>query len=208
VALQAVVAFRRVRDGFDQVAVSPGGFMPLRGDECHWEAARLAAGEEADAAADQPLVEIAGPALAGLGPEDRRRLMLRALGFGRSDVLAVGAPAALDLSAWAALSLPEERLVEVTRSGGLRALGTVDAVDGSLATLAVAATGARLTAYGGGRAEHALRSAVDGWERAGRPGVRRIALAVRYGAVRPHGWRTLRRGDQWISVDWDAPADP
>jgi protein-L-isoaspartate(D-aspartate) O-methyltransferase len=208
VALQAVVAFRRVRDGFDQVAVSPGGFMPLRGDECHGEAARLAAGEEADAAADQRLVEIAGPALAGLGPEDRRRLMLRALGFGRSDVLAVGAPAALDLSAWAALSLPEERLVEVTRSGGLRALGTVDAVDGSLATLAVAATGARLTAYGGGRAEHALRSAVDGWERAGRPGVRRIALAVRYGAVRPHGWRTLRRGDQWISVGWDAPGRP
>ncbi len=48
----------------------------------------------------------------------------------------------------------------------------------------------------------------NGWERAGRPGVRRIAVAVRYGAVRPHGWRTLRRGDQWISVDWDAPAYP
>jgi protein-L-isoaspartate(D-aspartate) O-methyltransferase len=208
VALQAVAAFRRVRAGFDQVAVSPGGFMPLRGGDAYGAAARLAAGEEADAAADEPLVEITGPALAGLGPADRRRLVLRALGFGRSDILAVGAPAALDLSAWVALALPEERLVEVIRSGGRRALGTVDAVDGSLATLAVTATGAGLAAYGGGRAEHALRSAVDGWEQAGRPGIRRIALAVRYGAVRPHGWRTLRRGDQWISVGWDAPAGP
>ena len=34
----------------------------------------------------------------------------------------------------------------------------------------------------------------------------RLALRVRYGPERPHAWRTLRRGDQWIALDWRLPS--
>jgi hypothetical protein len=45
-------------------------------------------------------------------------------------------------------------------------------------------------------------SAVERWGLAGRPGIADARLAVRFGAVRPHGWHTSRRGDQWIALDW------
>ncbi|HET6950746.1 MAG TPA: methyltransferase domain-containing protein [Acidimicrobiales bacterium] len=205
-SLQVVAAFRKVRHGFDPVAASRGGFMALRGGEGHGEAARIVAAEAADGHADHPLVEFAGPALAGLDAAGRRRLLLAALGFGRAEALEVGAAAAADLAAYVALALPEERLVEVTRGGRRQALGILDVVDGSLALLAVTASGARLERFGGGRAMHALRSTVEQWELAGRPGLGRARLMVRYGAVRPHGWRSVRRGDQWISLEWHPQA--
>jgi protein-L-isoaspartate(D-aspartate) O-methyltransferase len=205
--LQAVVAVRKVRHGFDPVAVTPGGFMALRDPDPAVPAA-AADGVTADEEADRdrrPLVHLAGPALAGLGAAARRRLLVTALGFGRGGPLDLGDAPASALLAYATLALPEERLVAVTRpddrARSRQALGVVDA-DGSLALLVVDAAGARWQAHGGRGAEAAVRSAADRWVRAGRPGVGDLAVTVRYGAERPHAWRSVRRGDQWVALDW------
>ena len=213
--LQAVVAFRKVRHGFDQVAITGGGFMAMRPAERSEAAlgrpARLVVGEVADRGDDRVLLDVAGPPLAGLDRRGRQTLALTGLGFGRSRPVPVAGPPAMSLLAHVALALPEERCVEVSRSGGRRtaarrALGVVDAVDGSLALLVPAPGGGlRLDAYGGHGAEGALLSAIDRWRLAGRPALADAALTVRYGSVRPHGWRSIRRGDQWIALDWLRP---
>jgi hypothetical protein len=43
---------------------------------------------------------------------------------------------------------------------------------------------------------------VDRWISARRPGVDRLSVTILYGAERPHGWRSVRRDDQWIAFDW------
>jgi protein-L-isoaspartate(D-aspartate) O-methyltransferase len=215
--LQAVAAFRKVRQGFDQVAITSGGFMPLRRasgpDDLRGAPARMVVDEVADGGRDRALMELAGPALAGLDRAARQRLAVTAMGFGRSRRVPLGGLSAQALLAYVALAVPEERLVEVSRSGARSAaarqhLGVVDAVDGSLALLApaVAGAGVLLDAYGGRGAERALLSAIDRWVRAGRPRLADATLTIRYGSVRPHCWRSVRRGDQWIALDWQPPA--
>ena len=213
--LQAIVAFRKVRHGFDQVAITGGGFMAMRPPEAvdggRGAPARLTVGEVADGRSGRALMELAGPALAGLDRAARQRLVVTGLGFGRRRAVPTGGASILALLAYVATALPEERLVEVSRSGGRdtsarQALGVVDAVDGSLAILTPAGRGGvRLDAYGGPGAERALLSAIDRWGLAGRPGVADMAITVRYGSVRPHGWRSVRRDDQWIALDWQRP---
>ena len=208
--LQSVVAVRKVRHGFDPVASTAGRFMPLRGGEPgRGRAAEVTAFEEAG---DDtvPQVRLTGPALAALDGPARRRLLMTALGFAREEVLPVRWPAAWNLLAYAALALPEERLLEVTRPvrdgpdpTALRsALGVVDAADGSLALLGVAATGLRLESFGGTGAENAVRAAAERWHLAGRPGLGDARVSIRYGPGRPHAWRAVRRGDQWLALDW------
>jgi protein-L-isoaspartate(D-aspartate) O-methyltransferase len=207
--LQAVAAFRKVRTGLDQVAITAGGFMPLRapgdGDERR-RPARLAVGEVADGGSGSVHVHLSGPALAGLDRAGRQRLVMTALGFARRRQVALDRGSAHGLLAYVTLALPEERLVEVERSGGAagrEALGVVDAVDGSLAVLVPGPGGrVRLDAYGGAGAERSLLSAIERWQLAGRPSVADARLTIRYGAVRPHGWHSARRGDQWIALDW------
>ncbi len=211
--LQAVAAFRKVRHGFDPVTVTGGGFMALRpvarADDPGVAPARLAVGEVADGGGDRPLLDLAGPALAGLDRAARQQLAVTALGFGRSRRVPVAGSSALALLAYCALALPEERLVEVSRAGGRtttarQALGVVDAVDGSLALLVPSPSGdrVRLDAYGGGGAERALLSSIERWALAGRPRIADASITIRYGTVRPHGWRSVRRADQWIALDW------
>ncbi len=211
--VQAVAALRKVRTGFDTVAITPGAFMPLRraDDTGRGRAARLAVGEVADGGPGRSHVELTGPALAGLDRAARQRLVMTALGFARRRPVPLGGGSALGLLAYVALALPEERLVEVERSGGpgvREALGVVDAVDGSLAVLVPEPSGRmRLDAYGGNRAERGVLSAVERWQLAGRPAVADARLTVRYGSVRPHGWHSARRGDQWIALDWQRAQD-
>ena len=206
--LQAVVALRKVRTGFETAAVTGGGFMSLRraGDrDPRGVPARLAVGEVADGGRGRVQLELAGPPLAGLDVAARQRLVLLALGFARRRQVSVGTRSPLALLTYVALALPDERLVEVERSGrgAGQALGAVDAVDGSLAILTPLADGrVRLDAYGGPGAERALLSAVERWELAGRPRVDDARITIRYGSVRPHGWRSTRRGDQWMALDW------
>jgi protein-L-isoaspartate(D-aspartate) O-methyltransferase len=199
---QAVVALRKGRQGFDPVASSPGGFMRLRSDVAGGPRDEgVAAGEEAGD--DQvERIRFTGPALSGLDGPARRRLVVTALGFSRSEPLPVRWPPAGDLLTYAALALPEERLLAVERPQVLPALGVLDAADGSLAVLAVAEEGLRLESFGGTGAENALRSAADRWNLAGRPSVASARVTVRYGVARPHSWRSTRRGDQWIGLDW------
>lgn len=231
----AVVALRKAPSGFDQLAVTPGRVPPVRrpGDPegARGRPARIAVGEPdscrgicgggtgsrgrnqvAGAGRGRTLVDLAGPALAGLDRAARQRLAVTALGFGRSRRLPVGPAAAHGLLTYAALALPEERLVEVSRAGGAgaparRALGVIDAVDGGLAALVPdrAGGGARLDGWGGRGAERALLSAVERWVRADRPRIDDARVTVRYGPVRPHGWWSVRRGDQWVALDWQRP---
>ena len=207
--LQAVVAYRKVRSGFDPVAVTPGAFMALRRPDHGGDTGRptrLAVGEVADGDSGRVHLELAGPALAGLDRAARQRLVLTALGFARRRQVPLGPGSAHGLLTYVALALPEQRLVEVEHSGpglGREALGTVDAVDGSLAVLVPGPGGrVRLDAYGGPGAERGLLSAVERWALAGRPGVASARIAIRYGPVRPHGWHSARRGDQWMALDW------
>ncbi len=212
--LQAVVALRKVRRGFDTVAITPGGFMPLRSAEASVPGRRprkVRVGEVADPRRDRALLEVSGTALAALGPGTRQRLVVTALGFGRSRRLPVAGSSALALLAYVALALPEERLVAVSRAGGgapavSQAIGVVDVVDGGLALLSPVEGAVRLAAYGGAGAERALLSAVERWHLAGRPGLADATVTVRYGPERPHGWHSVRRGDQWIALDWHRPA--
>jgi protein-L-isoaspartate(D-aspartate) O-methyltransferase len=206
--LQVVASFRKVRGGFDPLDVTGGGFIALRrsGDaDPRGRPARLEVGEVAGGGRGRPHLELTGPPLAGLDTAARQRLIMTALGFARRRELSLGAGTSLGLLAYVALALPQERLVEVVRSGGgpRQALGSVDAVDGGLAILAPAGDRrVRIDAYGGARAEGALLSAVERWARAGRPGVGDARVTIRYGSVRPHGWHSARRGDQWIALDW------
>jgi protein-L-isoaspartate(D-aspartate) O-methyltransferase len=212
--IQAVLALRKVRHGFDIDGVTPGGFMALRsGDERPAVPARLVAGEATDDPPDErPLLELTGPALAGLDHADRQHLLVTALGFGRGSRVDLGRSNPWSLGSYAALALPEERLVECLRPrssrDGAQALGVVDAVDGSLALLVASITGTRIEAYGGRGAERALAQAVDRWISARRPGVDRLSITIRYGAERPHGWRSVRRDDQWIAFDWRPTTAP
>ncbi|HLT68729.1 MAG TPA: methyltransferase domain-containing protein [Acidimicrobiales bacterium] len=218
--LQAVVAFRKGANGFESTAATGGGFMALRPgpdvDQAAARPARLVAGEVADPRRDRVLLEIAGPALAGLDRPDRQRLITTALGFGRTRDLPLRGASPHALMTWVALALPEHRQVEVSRGGprsttARQALGVVDVADGSLALLVPAATpggGVRLVAHGGRGAERAVLAAVERWHLAGRPGIGDARFTIRYGAVRPHGWHSARRGDQWLVLDWPAPRRP
>ncbi|MGH9112720.1 MAG: protein-L-isoaspartate O-methyltransferase family protein, partial [Acidimicrobiales bacterium] len=73
--VQAVLALRKVRHGFEMDGVTPGAFMALRrGDERPEVPTRLVAGEAtADPPDERPLLELTGPALAGLDHDDRQR---------------------------------------------------------------------------------------------------------------------------------------
>jgi protein-L-isoaspartate(D-aspartate) O-methyltransferase len=199
---QAVVALRRVRQGFDPVASSPGAFMRLRSDVA--AAARGEGVTACEEVGDEPVerIRITGPALSALDGPARRRLLVTALGFTRSEAFPVRWPAAWDLLTYSAMALSEERLLAVERPPASPALGVLDAADGSLALLAAAKEGLRLESFGRTGAENALRSAADRWNLAGRPGVASARVTVRYGVARPHSWRSARRGDQWIGLDW------
>ncbi|HLM65428.1 MAG TPA: methyltransferase domain-containing protein [Acidimicrobiales bacterium] len=212
-AVQAVVAFRKVASGFDNVGITPGGFMALRDPGAAAVHPAAVAVTEATAAVDDggmPLVQLSGSAVAALDSTARQRLAVAALGFGRRRPLDLGGAGSWSLAAYAALALPEERLVECLGRRWVEAhehtLGVLDAVDGSLAVLVGTGTAARVEAYGGRGAERTLRGVHDRWVTADRPGVDRLALRVRYGSERPHAWRTLRRDDQWIALDWRPPS--
>ncbi|HEX8804130.1 MAG TPA: hypothetical protein VF743_08050, partial [Acidimicrobiales bacterium] len=210
-AVQAVLAFAKVPGGFDSVEVTAGGFMALRGPgDRHAASATVVARESADPAGERPLVEMSGPAIAALDTAARRRLVVTALGFARRRPLELDGMSSWALGAYAALALPQERLVECARpvwtTAGEHALGVVDPVDGSVAFL-LAGRRPRIEAHGGRGAEHSLLNVVDRWHLAGRPGVERLQVKVRYGSERPHAWRSVRRGDQWIALDW-RPAPP
>jgi protein-L-isoaspartate(D-aspartate) O-methyltransferase len=200
--LQVVVGLRRGRRGFEHAAAVAGAFMALRDPRTPpARPARIAAAEQTDAGGGRPIVGITGPALAGLDGAGRRALVVRALGFARSEAVDLRGATPWAPLGYAALALPEERLVEVSRPGW-RALGVVDAADSSLALLRIGLEGVTLEAYGGRGAEGALRAALDRWARAGRPGLDDLVVNVRYGPERPHAWRCLRRSDQWIALDW------
>lgn len=206
-AVQAIAVFRKVAAGFDSVDVTAGGFMALRGAEYgHPRERTIVAPEAGGGPDDRPLVELRGPAFAALDAAGRQRLLVAALGFARHRRVDLGRAPSWSLAAFAALGLPEERLVEGARpawaAAGELGLGVIDAVDGSVAFLVGGLRRCHIEAHGGRGAEHALLNVIDRWRAAGRPGVERLGIRIRYGSERPHAWRSLRRGDQWVALDW------
>jgi protein-L-isoaspartate(D-aspartate) O-methyltransferase len=205
-SVQAVMALRKVAHGFDTVAVTPGGFMALRGPgptpSPNGEAAQVLVGSGTDDPFHPPLLMLTGSALASLDRRERGRLIVTALGFARRAEVDLGGATPWALASYVALALPEERTIQCVRGVSPAALGVLDAVDGSVALLSATPAGARREAYGGHGAERALSQTIDRWVAAGRPAVDRLSVTVRYRAERPHGWRSVRRGDQWIAFDW------
>ena len=206
-AVQAVAAFRKVAAGFDSLEVTGGGFMALRGAGDHRpRAATIVAPEATDEHNDRSLVELSGPAIAALDSAARQRLLVTALGFARRRRVNLGGVPSWALATYAALALPQERLVECGRLAwvacGEHGLGVLDAADGSLAFLVGDGHRAHIEAHDGRGAENALLNVVDRWQLAGQPTVERLTIKVRYGLERPHAWYSTRRGDQWIAFDW------
>jgi protein-L-isoaspartate(D-aspartate) O-methyltransferase len=211
-AVQAVAVFRKVAAGFDSIDLTGGGFMALRGGSEGRRGATLAVPELSGGSDDRPLVELWGPAIAGMDTAARQQLVVTALGFARRRRVELGGGSGWSLAAYAALGLPEERLVECSRPEWTAAaelgLGVVDAVDGSVAFLVGGSQRARIEAHGARGAELALLNVIDRWRSLGRPGVERLTVRVRYGPERPQAWRSLRRGDQWVALDWSPPRSP
>jgi protein-L-isoaspartate(D-aspartate) O-methyltransferase len=194
------------RAWFDQLV--PGGLLvvPLRLSTVLFAVQAIAVFRKVAAGFDSVGVTAGGfMALRGAG-DARQRLLVAALGFARRRPVDLGRASSWSLAAYAALGLPEERLVECARpswtSVGQLGLGVIDAVDGSVAFLVGGLRQSHIEAHGGRGAEHALLNLVDRWRSAGRPGVERLGIRVRYGAERPQAWRSLRRGDQWVALDW------
>jgi protein-L-isoaspartate(D-aspartate) O-methyltransferase len=214
-SVQVVVALRKVSSGFDTVAASSGAFMAMRGPSATGDArpAQAVVAEHADARHDRPVLRLTGPALAGLDAAGRQRLLVTALGFSRRRQVDLDGASSWALASYAALDLPEERQCELV--GGFPwmgprelSLGVVDAADGSLALLIGDSTSARMAAFGGTNAEQALLGVLSRWRARGRPGTDEVTLRVRYGSQRPQAWRTLRRGDHWVAVDWAGRGTP
>ena len=206
-SVQVVVALRKVSSGFDTVAASSGAFMAMRGPSATGDArpAQAVVAEHADARHDRPVLRLTGPALAGLDAAGRQRLLVTALGFSRRRQVALDGASSWALASYAALDLPEERQCELV--GGFPwmgprelSLGVVDAADGSLALLIGDSTSARMAAFGGANAEHALLGVLSRWRAAGAAGDRRghpagaLRLAAPAGLAHPAPQRPLGGG--------------
>ena len=128
---QAVATFRRSREVLESVAVVPGGFMPLRGEEGELPPALTVTGPGG------LIVQLVGTGLASLSAAGRRRALALVLGEPRRRDLGTRFPT-WSLGFYLGLELPERRLATLFPSLGL---GLVAADGRSLAFLAGSSVG-------------------------------------------------------------------
>lgn len=207
--MQAVVTFVAVGDGFRSEQAIGGGFMPLRGGDRPSPPGRMVVRQPAEVRHDLPLAELAGPAIGALDAAARRDLLATARRSPRLSKVDLGHGGSWTLDPFLTLAVAEEHLVDGIHPswvGSRHALGVFDPADRSLAFVLTGAGRFWIETYGASGAEAALCDAIREWRELGRPGVDRLQIRVCYGAAPPRAWRTVRRSDQWMALDWSAPA--
>ena len=203
---QLVVTFRREGDSLRSVAVLSGMFMALRDREGanspidHDPTLRVVTGEEGRSAVSASL---SGQALSKLSVTARQRALALLLGKGRRlrtfpSASGLGLITFLQLSGVGHLahcSVGERYGVAIVGPGGSSVL-TLTRTPGQSVWMQV---------WGQEPAEHLISTHVEGWERLGGPALNDLRLTVSFGASAPrHAWRTLRRGDSVVTMDWVA----
>jgi protein-L-isoaspartate(D-aspartate) O-methyltransferase len=203
---QVIIGLRRGPAGLEPVGTVCGGFMELRPDATAGNHIPFWIGvSEQDGEEGRGLLRLSGDGLARLAAPARRRLI--ALGLGEPRGRRLRDPAPLwPLATFLALAAPPERLLQVFREGE-HGLGVLDRRGNGLAVVAGAEdTATHLLAWGVAEPAQLLARLLTEWRALGQPGPERLRVAVRFSLRRPRGrhWRTLRRGDCLLELDWTA----
>ncbi|HEX9341991.1 MAG TPA: methyltransferase domain-containing protein [Actinomycetota bacterium] len=214
--VQAVCALRRTGDRFVPAGTVDGSFMPLRprADAETPYPAGIGASEHHDGNSAL-LSQLSGAALRSLPQAARRKLLALTLSPPRSSRLTRPAPCtALEL--FLVLAAPPDRLV-LHYGNGTKAIGVIDRGGTGLAVVGGrGGRASRLLAWGDPEPEVLLRSLIARWRALGRPGAENLLIGASYpasrrlgrappGGGRPpaeHHWRTLRRPNCILELDW------
>jgi protein-L-isoaspartate(D-aspartate) O-methyltransferase len=206
-AVQVVCVLDRDREGFAPAGAICGGFMALREQAgIGYELPPSLGGLESLGDGDRTLARLSGAGLAGMREAARRRLLAFAVGPERTR-RARGRLPHYPVELFLALTVPPERLVAYDDGRLLHGLGIADRRGRGLAVLA--GTPERLTlvmAGGDAGPEGLLEELLGQWRAIGRPTEAALRIGVRYGRRVGRHWRTLRRDDCTLVVDWAAGA--
>jgi protein-L-isoaspartate(D-aspartate) O-methyltransferase len=215
--VQAVCALRRAGDRFAPAGTVDGSFMPLRtrADAETPYPAGIGASEHQDGKTAL-LSQLSGAALRSLSRAARRQLLAHTLGPPRTRRLPRPAPCtALEL--FLVLAAPPDRLV-LHYGNGFKATGVIDRAGKGLAVVGGrGGRASRVLAWGDPEPEALLRTLLAEWRALGRPGPEDLLVGARYptprrlGRAVPEGnpthWRTLRRPNCILELDW-TPSEP
>jgi protein-L-isoaspartate(D-aspartate) O-methyltransferase len=211
-AAQAVATLRRTTGGFQSLAVTGGGFMPLRreGDPANAALPRTITAYDGTGAASRQLLGLSGPAIEQLSAAARTRLLALALGPPATTTRTT--PGALGALWHLQLSVPASRLVLAAGEAvGRMAVGVTNRGGRGLALLAPflngGRTGMRSLSWGSADCAEQLRRHLLSWVQLGRPDINRLDITITYadgGDVTPRrGGKTLRLADQSVRVGWN-----
>ncbi len=221
--VQAVCALRRVGDHFEPIGTVDGSFMPLRprADAESPYPAGIGASEHHDG--NSSLVsQLSGAALQGLSRAARRRLLALTLTPPRTRRLTRPVPASA-VELFLVLAAPADRLV-LHYGDATKATGVIDRGGNGLAVVGGrGGRASRLLAWGDPEPELLLRTLLAEWRALGRPNPEDLLVGARYPVPRrlgrappgsgglgrppaPAHWRTLRRPQCILELDWITPA--
>jgi protein-L-isoaspartate(D-aspartate) O-methyltransferase len=202
--VQVVCVLDKERAGFAPAGAICGGFMPLRprADALCPLPPAVAVSEQLDGTGrGRVLSQLSGGALTTMSEPARRRLL--ALTLGPARVRRLGRLPRYPLQLFVALAARDDQLI--THCGPEMAnLGIIDRRGRGLALLGGSdQTVSRVLAYGEPQAQAVLVSLVQEWRTLGRPAEDRLGIGVRYGnRAGGHHWRTARRDDAILTIDW------
>jgi protein-L-isoaspartate(D-aspartate) O-methyltransferase len=202
--VQVVCVLDRDREGFAPAGAICGGFMSLRPRAgVGYQLPPSLGGMESLGDGDRTLARLSGAGLAGMPEPARRRLLAFAVGPERTR-RARGSLPHYPVELFLALTVPPDRLVAYD-DGRLHGLGIADRRGRGLAVLAGTAERLTLVLAGGDAGpEGLLEEALGRWRALGRPTEAALRVGVRYGRRVGRHWRTLRRDDCTLVVDWAA----
>jgi protein-L-isoaspartate(D-aspartate) O-methyltransferase len=205
--VQVVCVLDRDREGFAPAGAICGGFMSLRERAgVGYALPPSLGGLEWLGDGDRTLARLSGAGLAGMRAAARRRLLAFAIGPERTR-RAGGRLPRYPVELFLALTVPPDRLVTYDDGRVLHGLGVADRRGRGLAVLAGTAERLTLVMAGGDAGPEGLLEELLGrWRAMGRPTEAALRLGVRYDHRVGRHWRTLRRDDCTLVVDWDAPA--